>query len=116
MTETSKDHNLKEWLLFYILLNERGFVSQLSGVPLEGKIDSKWFYFIYPKSKYPELRYCPENILIISEHERQGVENSELVHEKHASIAEHYEELKSLTKDYEKNFLNPVYEHSKKAK
>lgn len=116
MIENSKENNNKEWLLFYILLNERGFVSQLSGAPLEGKINNRWFYFVYPKSKHPELRYCPDNILIITEEERQGIEDHPLVLEKLAAIGENYQELKSLTKDYEKNYLNLVYEHSKKTK
>lgn len=49
MIENSKENNNKEWLLFYILLNERGFVSQLSGTPLEGKINNRWFYLLTQK-------------------------------------------------------------------
>lgn len=113
---SNKSNNSKEWILFYVLLNERGFCSQLSGLPLEGKITSRWFYFIYPKSKFPELRYCPDNIVIIADHEHEEAAASELIMQKAATIGENYEELKSLTKDYENTYLNPIFEHAKKSK
>jgi len=114
---TSKKHNNdKEWLLFYILLNERGFQSELSGKSLIGNIRKEWFYFLLSKSKHPELRYCPSNIIIISDEERAQILDNPTIPERIVTIQRDYVELVEQTKSYEREYLDPILKHSTQNK
>lgn len=111
-----KENSEKQWLFFYTLLQASDKCSEISGKPLNGEISSTWFHHIYPKSKYPELRYCPENIILVTADEHSEIEASvvyEEVEKKKRFIAEHYEELVESTKEYIEQFLNPIYEHAR---
>lgn len=107
----------KQWLFFYILLQQNGKVSELSGEDLYGNISSFWFHHILPKSKYPKLRFCPENIIIVSADEHAEIEAGKLfdeVEKRKRNIMENYEELVKDTETYELEYLNKIYEHAKR--
>lgn len=115
--KVKKENNEKQWLFFYTLLQASEKESDISHTPLTGNLTSMWFHHIFPKSKFPELRFCPENIMFVTADEHyqieQGVEFKELETRK-AYIAENYDELVKDTQLYMEEFLNPVYEHAKK--
>lgn len=111
-----KENAEKQWLFFYTLLQSRGRYSEISNLELKGDITSMWFHHIYPKSKYPELRFCPENIIIINSDEHNSIELGSTFPElekRKKIIAENYENLVKDTEEYIKDYLNPVYEHVK---
>lgn len=112
-----KLNNEKQWMLFYVLLNERGNFSEISNVELKGELNSLWFHHILPKSKFPLLRFCPDNIIIVTADEHALIEsghNFVEVESRKDSIRENYEELVKQSKYYLDTFLNPIYDHSKK--
>lgn len=122
-TKSEKKINTeKQWLFFYEIMVERAeiegvHVSEISGKRLYGEINSTWFHHILPKSKYPELRYCRENIIMLTSEEHNEVENGkeyEKVEKRKADIQERYHELVEETEFYVKNLLNPIYEHAVK--
>lgn len=116
MKPSKKELNEKQWLFFYSLLQERGNESEISGKTLRGDINSCWFHHILPKSKYPELRYCPDNIIILTKEEHDEIEAGveyELVKKRKRDIEQRFDELKEMTNDYLDNFLNPIYKHAK---
>lgn len=112
-----KLNNEMQWMLFYVLLHERGRYSEISGIELKGELNSLWFHHILSKSIYPELRYCPNNIIILTADEHYsieaGISHKEVVKRKE-EIIENYQELVDDTKKYKEEFLLPIYEHSKK--
>lgn len=115
-----KINSEKQWLFFYNIMTERAtiddiHVSELSGKKLYGEINSTWFHHILPKSKYPELRYCRENIIMLTFDEHNAVENGtiyEEVERRKADIQKRYDELVEETEFYVENLLNPLYEHA----
>lgn len=110
-----KINSEKQWLFFYLILQTRDKVSEVSGKKLYGEINSTWFHHILPKSKYPELRYCIDNIIILTTDEHNAVEHGkefEEIEKRKADIQKRYEELVEETKDYIENYLNPIYEHT----
>ena len=105
----------KQWLFFYFLLQNRGRESEVSNTKLYGEINSTWFHHILPKSKYPLLRYCPENIIILTGDEHHAVENGtyyEEVEKRKIDLLERYDELVEDTEHYIKEYLEPMYEHA----
>jgi len=112
-----KLNNQKQWLFFYLILQSREKESEISGTKLYGSLRSTWFHHIYPKSKYPELRYCPDNIIMVTEDEHNEIEHGKTFPElerRKKAIASQYEELVESTKTYELEYLNPVLEHALK--
>jgi hypothetical protein len=110
------ENNEKQWLFFYTLLQSKGKFSEISGSPLYGELNSTWFHHIYPKSKYPALRYCPENIIILTPDEHNSIEMGNTFPElekRKKIIAEKYDTLIEETKEYLNEYLNPIYEHVK---
>jgi hypothetical protein len=107
----------KQLLFFYSVLQTRDVYSEISGDKLYGEFTTKWFHHIYPKSTYPKLRYCPDNIIIVTSDEHDeieaGKEFPELTKRK-KYIAENFDELVESTEEYINNFLNPIYEHATK--
>ena len=106
----------KQWLFFYILFQMSQKRSEISGKPIKGELNSCWFHHIYPKSLYPDLRYCAENIIIVTSDEHARIESGEVFEEvelRKKKIEQNYEQLVKDTKLYESDFLNPVYEHAK---
>lgn len=118
MSKSQKKINVeKQWLFFYLILQTRGKESEITHKPLYGEISSTWFHHILPKSKYPELRYCVENIIILTPDEHNSVENGthyDEVAKRKIDLQERYEELVEETKDYVENYLDPIYEHTVK--
>ena len=105
----------KQDLFFYMLLGERGPYSEETGKKLYGEITSCWFHHILPKSKYPELRYCHENVILLTSDEHNSVENGKELKEvekRKLYILEHYEDLKKETSEYIETILNPAYDHA----
>ena len=112
-----KINSEKQWLFFYFILTQRGNESELSSIKLNGEINSTWFHHILPKSKYPELRYCIDNIIVITGDEHNAIENGkcyEEVERRKKDIQLRYDELVEETKFYIENLLNPSYEHAVK--
>ena len=110
-----KINSEKQWLFFYFILTQRGNESELSSIKLNGEINSTWFHHILPKSKYPELRYCIDNIIVITGDEHNAIENGkcyEEVERRKKDIQLRYDELVEETKFYIENLLNPSYEHA----
>ena len=118
-TKSQKQINVeKQWLLFYLILATRGKESEISGKNLYGSINSTWFHHILPKSKYPELRYCVENIIILTSEEHNEVENGKEypeIEKRKADIQKRYDELVEETEKNIKEFINPMYEHALKT-
>lgn len=114
--KTRKENSEKQWIFFYTLLQLRSKESEISGDKLYGDLNSTWFHHILPKSKYPELRFCPENIIIVTFDEHTEIENGKTfdeVEKRKIQIVENYEEYVESTKTYLTEFLNPIYEHAK---
>jgi hypothetical protein len=114
--KTRKENTEKQWLLFYTLLQTRSKESEISNTPLYGELNSTWFHHILPKSKYPELRFCPENIIIVTFDEHTEIESGKYfdeVEKRKQQIVENYNDLVESTKTYLTEFLNPIYEHAK---
>ena len=112
-----KINSEKQWLFFYFILTQRGKESEISGTKLYGEINSTWFHHILPKSKYPELRYCMDNIIVLTSDEHHAVENGkdyEEIERRKKNIQIRYDELVEETKFYIENLLNPSYEHAVK--
>ena len=108
----------KQWLFFYLILQSSMKESEISQTELYGPITSCWFHHIYPKSKYPELRFCIENIILVTKEEHDQIEAGVVfkeVEQKKKYIAEHYDELLESTNAYLKEFLDPVFEHALKT-
>lgn len=63
----------QQWELFREIFKERGPYSELSGEYLGKKPLSWMFDHLLEKSKYPELRYNKDNIILVTfeEHERK---------------------------------------------
>lgn len=120
MSKSQKKINAeKQWAFFYLILQLRGKVSEVSDKKLYGEINSTWFHHILPKSKYPELRYCADNIIILTSDEHNAVENGtyfEEVEKRKIDIQTRYDQLVEETEDYVENYLNPMYEHMIKNK
>ena len=118
ITKSQKKINSeKQMLFFYFILQTRGNESEVSGDKLYGDINSTWFHHILPKSKYPELRYCVDNIIILTSDEHNAVENGkeyDEVERRKADIQKRYDELVEDTEYYVENLLNPSYEHAVK--
>lgn len=107
----------KQWLFFYHILNNRGRESEVSGKKLYGEINSTWFHHILPKSSYPELRFCGENIIILTSDEHNEVENGKYykeVEDRKTKLQKEYDEHVEDTEFYVENLLNPMYEHAVK--
>lgn len=110
-----KINSEKQWLFFYFILTQRGNESELSSIKLNGEINSTWFHHILPKSKYPELRYCIDNIIVLTGDEHNAIENGkyyEEIERRKKDIQLRYDELVEETKFYIENLLNPSYEHA----
>jgi hypothetical protein len=118
MTKSQRKINVeKQWLFFYLIYQIRGNVSELSDQKLYGSLSSTWFHHILPKSKYPELRYCVDNIIVLTADEHNAVENGtiyEEVEKRKIDIQNRYDELVEETEHYVENYLNPMYEHAVK--
>jgi hypothetical protein len=107
----------KQWLFFYLILQTRGKESEISQSKLYGEINSTWFHHILPKSKFPELRYCVDNIIVLTSDEHNAVENGkeyEEVERRKKDLQSRYDELVEETEDYVENYLNPIYKHTVK--
>lgn len=107
----------KQWLFFYLILQTRGKESEVSQSKLYGEINSTWFHHILPKSKFPELRYCVDNIIVLTSDEHNAVENGkeyEEVERRKKDLQSRYDELVEETEEYVENYLNPIYEHTVK--
>lgn len=107
----------KQRLFFYMILNVRGPYSEYTGRRLYGEINSCWFHHIFPKKSYPELRFCQDNIIMLTADEHHAVEsghdNKEVIRRK-KDIIERYPELVKETEEYLETILNPAYEHAVK--
>lgn len=119
MKEVSKKaiNAQKQWLFFYLILQTRGKESEVSQSKLYGDINSTWFHHILPKSKFPELRYCVDNIIVLTSDEHNAVENGkeyEEVERRKKDLQSRYDELVEETEEYVENYLNPIYEHTVK--
>lgn len=118
MNKSQKKINVeKQWLLFYLILQIRGRESEVSQTPLYGDINSTWFHHILPKSRYPELRYCVDNIIVLTSDEHSAVESGkdyEEIEKRKIDLQTRYDDLVEETKDYVENYLNPIYEHTVK--
>lgn len=116
MSKSQKQINVeKQWLFFYTILCNRGKSSELSGKDLYGDINSLWFHHILPKSKYPDLRYCAENIIMLTPDEHNAVENGKVFEEiekRKKDIQMRYDELVERTKEDLKDFIEPMYKHA----
>lgn len=64
----------QQWTMFFEIWNERGPYSEVSGIKLYGEASSMMFHHIYPKSRYKELKYVKENIIVLHPDEHQKVE------------------------------------------
>lgn len=116
MTKKKLD-NEKQWVLFYVIRNERYSKSELSGIELKGELNSLWFHHILPKSVYPELRFCPDNIILVTSDEHAEIEAGkefEEVEKRKQELKNNYAKYVSNTRYYLDTFLNQIYEHSKK--
>lgn len=116
MKSQKKINSEKQWLFFYIVLGSRGKESEISYKPLYGELNSCWFHHILPKSKYPELRYCSDNIIVLTPEEHNAVENGKIydeVENRKEQLLENYDEKVEETDRYIKEYLNPFYEHAK---
>lgn len=60
---------------FMEIWNERKHESEVSGTFLGKEPLSTFFHHILPKSKYPELAYEKSNIILLTLHEHEAVEN-----------------------------------------
>lgn len=114
-----KINSEKQWLFFYLILQNKGKESEVSYKPLYGDLNSCWFHHILPKSKYPELRYCPDNIIMLTPEEHEEVEKGKIydeVENRKESIIFNYKEKVEETNKYIKEYLDPMYEHAKTTK
>lgn len=122
MKSQKKINTEKQWLLFYNIMNARSteeniHVSEISGKKLYGEINSCWFHHILPKSKYPELRYCMANIIMLTTEEHDAVERGQYfkeVEDRKIALQEDYDYYVEETKKYVEEVLNPIYEHAVK--
>ena len=115
--KSRKENAEKQWLFFYTILQTREKCSELSGTPLIGELNSTWFHHILPKSKYPALRFCPENIIVVTFDEHTVIESGKHfpeVEKRKKELTENYDELLKTTETYVNEFLNPIYEHAKR--
>lgn len=65
-----------QWLMFKKIWIQRGPYSEVSGIKLYGEPSSMMFHHIMPKSKYKQLKYIEENIIIIHPDEHSNVESN----------------------------------------
>lgn len=72
--EENKKEIEKQWEFFLSISNNRTLKSEITGKYLGSEAKSIFFHHIMPKSKYKELAYEPENIIILSFEEHQKVE------------------------------------------
>jgi len=116
MKSQKKINSEKQWLFFYFILQSKGKESEVAPYkPLYGELNSCWFHHILPKSKYPELRYCPDNIIILTPEEHNAVENGKIYEEvenRKDELLRTYDEKVEETDKYIKEYLNPMYEHA----
>lgn len=66
---------LAMWRFFETIWSSRLHRSEVSGEWLGTTINSMYFHHVLPKSKYPELKYEPLNIIILHPDEHSSVEN-----------------------------------------
>lgn len=64
----------KQWELFLNIWNTRPHKSEVSKEPIYGEPLSIYFHHIIPKRESKELKYEPENIIILTFEEHQKVE------------------------------------------
>lgn len=66
-----------QWLMFEKIWIQRGPYSEVSGIKLYGEPSSMMFHHIWPKSKYKELKYAEDNIIILHPDEHSTVESDQ---------------------------------------
>lgn len=60
--------------LFKSIWKQRAHKSEVSGKKIYGEIKSFYFHHILPSRKYPQAKYDPENIIILTADEHASVE------------------------------------------
>lgn len=65
----------RQWEMFRKIWAQRGNYSEVSGKRLGTECLSIYMHHILPKSKYPDLKYVEENIIILTWEEHSNVEN-----------------------------------------
>lgn len=60
---------------FLSIWKERKHVSEISGEVLFSPPSTAYFHHILPKSKYPELKFEKDNIILLTLNEHSNVEN-----------------------------------------
>lgn len=99
--------SLKMKLFFYLIwdgLKEKR--SEISGDYLGSKISTSFFHHIIPKSTDKKLKYCVENIVVLTSNEHIQVEGDiykfDIVNEKRTFINDNYEKMCEDSKEMEK--------------
>jgi 5-methylcytosine-specific restriction endonuclease McrA len=73
--QQQKDDIERMWSLFRKIWKERGPYSEVSDQYLGREPLSIMFHHIWPKSKYPALKYVEENIILLTAEEHTKIEN-----------------------------------------
>lgn len=89
--QQSKEDKEKMWSVFMEIWSERPHRSEVSTVSLGYECKSVYMHHIWPKSRYPELKYVKENIIQLTAEEHQIVENDPL---RYPEVNKRREELK----------------------
>lgn len=92
--QKTKDKTEEMHNFFLNLWNKCDKKSQISGTYLGKEPSSAFFHHILPKSKYPEARLDPENIIILTIDEHNNVENDiykyEIINNKRTILKKKY--------------------------
>lgn len=67
--------------LYKSIWKERKQTSEVSGKKIYGEPKTIYFHHILPKSKYPQAKYDPENIILITGDEHATVEMNKYKYE-----------------------------------
>lgn len=71
----------KQWKFFYEIWSERPHRSEVSGRPIFGEPLSIYFHHIFPKTKFPDMKFDKDNIIILTFEEHQQVEANPFIFE-----------------------------------